>query len=182
MDNVVYNGEYSVTFMKSLSDRRNTWIDWGLVSSSRFPEPLNQIWSNKVTLGGISGEEDLVRMYPYGTINSYSNFRSAIVNDNRLYIMDNYEYDLYQPVSGQLSFTIADQETSFFKKQQDILAYLHNQEMDMFFSYAASEIYHVRTTVDSFTNGANFSSVSISYSIVRASDSSSVVSEMESEG
>lgn len=165
--NVVYNGEHSVTFTdESGENTYNTWTDWGLVPSSRPSEPVNSIWNNKVSVSGINGEEDLVRMYPFNSINSYSKLRSAIKYDNRDYIKTNYGYDIFQPSSGSLSYIIADQSESFFAKQQTLLNLLHNRTMKMKFKDDPSKTYTVRTTVESFSSGANYSTISISYSVI----------------
>lgn len=170
MDGVyIYDGDHSVTFINDAGESRNTWTDWGLIPSSRYSEPINEIWANKVSIPGINGQEDLVRMSPYTSVNSYSNLRSSVINDNRDYIKEEYGYDIYKPTSGSLSFIIADQEESFFAKKQAILNFLHNQRMRMVFSDIPSDVYIVRTTV-AFQSGAQFSSVNISYSVITLPD------------
>lgn len=167
MDRVYeYTGQHSVTFTNAAGESRNTWTDWGLIPSSRHSEPVNGIWSNKVTTPGVNGQEDLVRMYPNNSVNSYAKLRSEILNDNPAYIKSTYGYDILQASSGSLSFIIADQEESFFSKEQRILNFLHNQRMTMKFSDDPSKTYTVRTTVSSFQNGDTFSSLSISYSVI----------------
>lgn len=167
MDRVYdYTGQHSVTFTNSAGESRNTWTDWGLIPSSRHSEPVNGIWSNKVTIQGVNGQEDLVRMYPNNAVNSYGKLRSEVLNDNPSYIKSTYGYDILQPSSGSLSFIIANQEESFFAKQQKILNFLHNQKMTMKFSDDVSKTYTVRTTVSSISSGDKFSSISISYSVL----------------
>lgn len=166
MDRVYYDGQHSVTFTNSSGESRNTWTDWGLIPSSRHSEPVNGIWSNKVSIPGVNGQEDLVRMYPNNSVNSYSKLRSEILNDNPTYIKNTYGYDIFQPSSGNLTFIIADQDESFFVKQQKILNFLHNQKMIMVLADDPSKRYTVRTTVGSFSSGDTFSSVSISYSVI----------------
>lgn len=167
MDRVYdYIGQHSVTFTNSAGESRNTWTDWGLIPSSRHSEPVNGVWSNKVAIPGVNGQEDLVRMYPNNAVNSYGKLRSEVLNDNPSYIESTYGYDILQPSSGNLSFIIADQEESFFAKQQKILNFLHNQKMTMKFSDDISKTYTVRTTVSSTSSGDTFSSVSISYSVL----------------
>ena len=165
-DRIMYHGEHSVTFTNDSGVSVNTWTDWGLIPSSRHSEPINGIWSQAVSVPGINGQEDLVRMYPYTSVNSYSKLRSAITNDNRNYILSHYGYDIFQPANGSLSFVIADQEESFFTKQQTILNFLHNQRVTMRFSDNPSAAYTVRTTVTGNQNGASYSSISISYSVL----------------
>jgi len=167
MDRVyVYTGQHSVTFTNTAGESRNTWTDWGLIPSSRHAEPVNGIWSNKVSIPGINGQEDLVRRYPNNAVNSYGNLRSELRNDNPTYIKTNDGYDILQASSGSLSFIIADQEESFFSKEQEILNFLHNQRMIMVFADDQSKTYTVRTTVSAFQNGDAFSSMSISYSVI----------------
>ena len=167
MDRVYeYIGQHSVTFTNAAGESRNTWTDWGLIPSSRHSEPVNGIWSNKVTTPGVNGQEDLIRMYPNNSVNSYAKLRSEVLNDNPAYIKSTYGYDILQTSSGSLSFIIADQEESFFSKEQRILNFLHNQRMTMKFSDDPSKTYSVRTTVSSFQNGDTFSSLSISYSVI----------------
>lgn len=167
MDNVVYNGEHSITFVNDSNESRNTWTDWGLVPSSRYSEPISSIWSNEVTANGLSGQENLLRMYPHDSVNSNSKLQSTLQNDNRSYLLLNYGYDIFQPKSGSFSFIIADQEKSYFRKVQEILDFLHNQTMKMRFSDIPSKIFVVRTTVDSSSSGETYSSLDISYSIIR---------------
>lgn len=166
MDRVYdYSGEHAVTFTRG-SLTKNTWTDWGLIPSSRHSEPVNGVWSQAVTISGINGQEDLVRMSPYNAVNSYSKLRSAVANDNRNYILNTYGFDIFQPSSGSLSFVIADQEQSFFAKQQEILNFLHNRVCTMRFVDDPSKAYSVRTTVSSFSNGDTFSNMSIAYSVL----------------
>ena len=166
MDNVVHNGEHSVTFVNEAGERRNTWLDWGLIPSSRPSEPVNPVWNKFVAINGINGQEDLIRMYPTSSVNSYSKLRASVLNDNREYIKSYYGYDIFQASSGSLAFVIGDQEVSFFAKEQMILNFLHNQKMTMTFMDDTSKTYTVRTTVDSFTNGKNYSSLVISYTVL----------------
>lgn len=164
LPNVDYRGEHAVIFTRN-GVTKNTWSDWGLVPSSRHSEPVNPIWSQKVTIAGVNGEEDLVRPFPYRAINSYELLKDSMKNDNPVKIKQNYGYDIFQPSSGSLSFVIADQETSFFKKQQEISNFLHNQRVTMKFTDDMSITYAVRTTVD-FSNGSTYSGLSISYSVL----------------
>ena len=165
-DNVyLYEGQHSVTFTVN-GVSKNTWDDWGLIPSSRHSEPANEIWSQKVTVGGVNGEEDLVRMYPYRAVNSYALLKSAIQNDNREGIYNASGYDIYKAVSGSLAFMIADQKTNFFRKRQEILNFLHNQQAEMVFADDPEKIFLVRASVDSIESGEQYSSVSISYSII----------------
>lgn len=165
LDNVIHNGEHSITFTIG-NVSKNTWNDWGLVPSSRHSEPISGIWSNGVSIDGINGQEDLVRLYPYNAVNSTSKLDDAVVNDNRDYLMSHYGYDIFQSSSGSLSFLIADQQRSFFKIQQDIMNFLHNQSGTMVFSDDPGKIFTVRTTVESFSNAAKYSGVSINYSVI----------------
>ena len=168
-DNVYwYNGEHSITFLNGTTTK-NTWTDWGLIPSSRHSEPINGIWSQKVSISGVNGEEDLVRMYPFNAVNSYQKLRSALVNDNEQYIKQNYGYDIFQPSNGSLSFIIADQDVSFFVKQQEILNFLHNRKVQMIFEDDPTKTYIVRTSVDGFSNGDTFSNLTISYSVLQES-------------
>lgn len=164
-DTLVYKGEHSVTFTKN-GVSKHTWNDWGLIPSSRPSEPINGVWSHGVSLNGINGQEDLVRMYPYNAVNSYSRLRSALLNDNQSYIKSNYGYDILTAASGSLSFTIADQETSFFAKEQEIVNFLHGQVVTMKFSDDSTKTYTVRTTVESFSSGAKYSGFSINYAVL----------------
>lgn len=166
LDNIFYDQTHSVTFTNSEGVSKNTWTDWGLIPSSRHSMPVNGIWSNTVEVNGVNGQEDLVRMYPFTAVNSYSKLRAAIRNDNRDYILQNYGYDIYQPSSGSLSFIIADQTEAFHKKQQDILAFLHNRRVTMKFSDDETKEYVVRTSVEGFENGRDFSKLSIMYSVI----------------
>lgn len=166
LDNVYsYDGQHSFTFTKGLVSK-NTWTDWGLIPSSRHSEPLSAIWNQAVSTSGVNGEEDLIRLFPFSAVNNYYNLRSELIVDNRDSILENYGYDIFQPKSGSLSFIIADQTVSFFVKSQEIANFLHNQEVLMVPSDDPSTVYTVRTTVDSFDSGTNFSSLSISYSIL----------------
>lgn len=172
MDRVYdYDGQHSVTFTNAAGESRNTWTDWGLIPSSRHSEPINGIWSNKVAIPGVNGQEDLVRMYPNNSVNSYSKLRSEILNDNPDYILNTYEYDILQPSSGSLSFIIADQEESFFSKSQTILNFLHNQQMIMRLSDDPSKTYYVRTIVGAIQSGETFSSITISFNVVHEEES-----------
>lgn len=165
LPNVDYLGEHSVTFTVN-GVSRNTWTDWGLIPSSRHSEPVNGIWSQKVSIPGINGQEDLVRKYPYTAVNSYSKLKAALKNDYRDKIQSDSGYDIYQPSNGSLSFIIADQAVSFFKKEQEILNFLHNQVATMMFDDDSSKTYTVRVTVSSFDSGANYSGISIAYSVL----------------
>lgn len=166
LDNVKeYTGQHSVTF--TVDDvSKNTWTDWGLIPSSRHSEPVNSIWSQVVNVTGVNGQEDLIRKYPSNSVNSYSKLKNALKNDNRDKILSDEGYDIYQPSSGSLSFIIADQTVSFFKKQHEILNFLHNRIATMVLQDDPDKVYLVRVTVDSFSNGDSFSSMSISYSIL----------------
>ena len=165
LPNVDYLGEHSVTFTVN-GVSRNTWTDWGLIPSSRHSEPVNPIWSQKETIAGVNGQEDLVRKYPYAAVNSYSKLKSALKNDHRDKILTDSGYDIHQSNTGSLSFIIADQRVSFFKKEQEILNFLHNQTATMVFADDPSKIYTVKITVASFDSGANYSGMSISYSVL----------------
>lgn len=170
MDRVYdYTGQHSVTFTNTSGVSRNTWTDWGLIPSSRHSEPIGNIWSNKVTIPGVNGQEDLVRMYPNNAVNIYRKLRSELISDNPDYIKRAYGYDILQPSSGSLSFVIADQDEPFFTKSQKILDFLHNQRMTMQFADDPSKTYIVRTTVGSIQSGETFSSLSISYSVISES-------------
>ena len=160
-----YHGQHSVTFTIN-GVTRNTWTDWGLVPSSRHSEPINGIWSQKVTVGGVNGEEDLVRTYPYNAVNSYYKLRSAIENDNRDGIKSESGYDIFQPSSGSLSFIIADQDTSFCAKEQEILNFLHSRSGSMIFADDPSKVFQVRITVGSFSSSEKYSGLSISYYVL----------------
>ena len=165
LPNVDYLGEHAVTFtVNGIS--KNTWTDWGLIPSSRHSEPVNGIWSQKETINGVNGEEDLIRRSPYNAVNSYSKLKDALKNDNRDQIKSDYGYDIYQPSTGSLSFIIADQSVSFFKKQQEILNFLHNQVATMKFVDDSFKTYTVRVTVSSFDNGQTYSGVSFAYSVL----------------
>lgn len=164
LDNVDYLGEHSVIFTKD-GVSVNTWSDWGLVPSSRHSRPINSIWSQKTAIAGVNGDEDLVRPFPYKAVNSYELLKNAIQNDNPSKIKQQYGYDILQPSSGSLSFIIADQTKSFFKKQQEITNFLHNQKVSMKFTDDNSVTYTVRTTVD-FSSSSTYSGVSISYSVI----------------
>ena len=90
LPNVDYMGEHSVTFTVN-GVSRNTWTDWGLIPSSRHSEPMNPIWSQKETIAGVNGQEDLIRKYPYAAVNSYSKLKSALKNDYRDKILSDSE-------------------------------------------------------------------------------------------
>lgn len=165
-DYVTYNGEHSVTFSNASNEIRNTWTDWGLVPSSRHSEPIEELWSQTATVGGVNGQEDLVRLSPFFAVNSYSRLRESIRNDNRDYIKTNLGYDIYKPMTGNLSFIIADQETSFFVKTQEIVNFLDNKIMRMAFNDDPSNEYTVRTTVENVNNSTKFSSIEIGYSVI----------------
>lgn len=165
LDNVYeYHGQHAVIFSKD-SVSIHTWEDWGLIPSSRHSEPVNGLWNKKVDVSGINGQEDLVRLYPYNAVNSYEKLRSAIRNDNRDYILENFGYDIYQPYNGSLSFIIADQTISYFAKEQEIANFLHNQRVTMRFVDDPSKIFTVRTTV-TMTRGDKYSNLSINYSVI----------------
>lgn len=161
----IYKGEHSVTFTKD-GVSKNTWNDWGLIPSSRPSEPVNGIWSRNVSVDGVNGQEDLVRMQPYHAVNSYSLLNDAIANDNPSGIQSENHYSLFLPSQGSLAYLIADQNHSFFAKQQEILNFLHNRTMTMKFNDDPSKTYTVRTTVESFESGAKYSSVSINYVVL----------------
>lgn len=165
LPNVDYLGEHAVTFTVG-GVSKNTWTDWGLVPSSRHSEPINSIWNQIVTIPGVNGQEDLIRKYPYNAVNSYSKLKAALKNDNRDKIKSDSGYDVYQPSSGSLSFIIADQTISFFKKEQEILNFLHNQVATMVFADDPAKTYTVRVTVGSFDSGDTYSGLSISYSVL----------------
>lgn len=165
LPNVDYQGEHAVTFTVN-GVSRNTWTDWGLIPSSRHSKPVNGIWSQTVSIAGVNGQEDLVRKYPYNAVNSYYKLKEALKNDSRAKIKAINGYDIYQPSSGSLSFLIADQGVSFFRKEQEILNFLHNQTATMVFSDDPSKTYTVRITVGSFESGASYSGVSFSYSVI----------------
>ena len=161
----IYKGEHSVTFTKG-SVSKNTWDDWGLIPSSRPSEPVNGVWSKGVSIDGVNGQEDLVRRQPYHAVNSTALLNDAINNDNPAYIKSNNGYDLLMSAQGSLAFLIADQNTSFFAKRQEILNFLHNQSMTMVFRDDPSKTYTVRVTVDAFDSGAKYSSMSINYTVL----------------
>lgn len=160
-----YTGQHSVTFTVS-GVTKNTWTDWGLIPSSRHSEPVHGVWNNTVTIQGVNGQEDLVRKYPYNAVNSYSKLRNALVNDHRSKIMSDSRYDIYLPMNGSLSFIIADQEESFFTKQQKIVNFLHGQTGTMKFQDDTNKTYSVLLAVDSMNSGENFSSITISYTVL----------------
>ena len=170
MDRVyIYDGKHSVTFTNEDGVSRNTWTDWGLIPSSRPSEPVNGIWSNKASIPGVNGQEDLVRMYPNNAVNSYGKLKSELKNDHPTYIKSTYDYSIQQAPSGSLSFVIADQEETFFEKSQEILNFLHNRKMKMKFADDTRKTYTVRTTVSALQSGDTFSSIGISYSVLSES-------------
>ncbi len=160
-----YYGEHSVVFSDGVTTK-HTWNDWGLVPSSRHSEPVNGIWSHTVTINGVNGQEDLVRLAPFTSVNSHENLKEAVKNDNRSYIKTTYGYDIFMPMSGSLSFIIADQNTSFFAKQQEILNFLHNQSLNMQFTDDPAKTYTVRTTVEGFNSAAKYGTITIKYSVI----------------
>ena len=163
----VYKGEHSVTFTKN-GVSKNTWNDWGLIPSSRPSEPVNGIWSRGVSIDGVNGQEDLVRRQPYHAVNSTGLLNDALNNDNpaKIKTASGYRYDLLTAAQGSLSFLIADQNHSFFAKQQEILNFLHNQSMSMKFSDDSSKTYTVRVTVDSFDSSPKYSGLTINYTVL----------------
>ena len=167
LDNVdIYNGQHSVSFTIG-GVTKNTWTDWGLIPSSRHSEPVYGIWSQKVSASGVNGQEDLIRKYPYTSVNSHAKLIESLNNDNRERILSESGYDIYQPTSGSLSFIIADQTVSFFKKEQEILNFMHNRTATMIFADDPSKVYKVRVAVGDFSSGSNYSGVSISYSVLQ---------------
>ena len=160
-----YTGQHSVTFTVN-GVTKNTWTDWGLIPSSRHSEPIHDVWSNAVTVQGMNGQEDLVRKYPYNAVNSHSKLRNVLENDNRDKIMTDSGYDIYLPMNGSFGFIIADQEESFFTKQQQILNFLHGQTGTMKFQDDEDKTYNVLFSVDAIDSGETFSSISISYTVL----------------
>lgn len=160
-----YYGQHSVTFVVD-GVIRNTWEDWGLIPSSRHSEPVNEIWSHETDIFGINGQEDLVRAFPNIVANSTPNMRTSLRTDNRDSILTTSGYDIFNPSSGSLTFTIADQTVSFFKKEEEILNYLHDKEALMIFEDDPEKIYSVRTTVNSFSSAAKYSTLSIDYAVI----------------
>lgn len=160
-----YEGQHSVTFTVD-GVSKNTWTDWGLIPSSRHSLPVNTVWSNYVNVSGTNGQENLVRIYSTNDVNSYSKLRSDIRNDNRDKILTDRGYDIFQPVNGSLSFIIADQEESFFAKQQKIVNYMHGRMASMVFTDKPETTYTILATVDSFSSADHFSNLTISYSVL----------------
>lgn len=166
LDNVdIYTGQHSISFTVD-GVTKNTWSDWGLIPSSRHSEPVYGIWSQKVSISGVNGQEDLVRKYPYTSVNSNAKLKESLNNDNRERILSESGYDIYQPTSGSFSFIIADQNVSFFRKEQEILNFLHNRTATMIFADDPSKVYKVRVSVGNMGSGSNYSSVSISYTVI----------------
>lgn len=161
----VYKGEHSVTFTRN-GVSKNTWDDWGLIPSPRPSEPVNGIWSKGTAIDGVNGQEDLVRRQPYHAVNSTNLLNQALDNDNPTKIKQAVGYDILMAAQGTMAFLIADQNHSFFAKQQEILNFLHNQSMTMVFKDDPSKTYTVRTAVESFSSGAKYSGVSINYSVI----------------
>ena len=166
IDNVDwYHGQHSVTFTKN-GVSKNSWDDWGLIPSSRHSEPIEGIWSKEQAIDGINGQEDLVRMSPFISVNSYYNLKSILVSDNPDSILANSGYDIRQGAVGSLSFYIADQNVSFKAKEQEILNFLHNEQVTMKFADDPNKTYTVRASVDSFNSSSSYSNVNISYTIL----------------
>lgn len=161
----IYKGEHSITFTKN-GVSKNTWSDWGLIPSSRPSEPVNGIWSRGVSIQGVNGQEDLVRRQPYHAVNSSALLNDALNRDNPTRIKSLHGYDILLPAQGSFGFLIADQNHSFFAKQQEILNFLHNQEVTMVFSDDLSITYTIRATIDSFESSSKYSGVSINYTVL----------------
>lgn len=166
LDNVYeYTGQHAIIFNDG-SVTKNTWTDWGLIPTSRHSEPIHPVWSNAVSVDGINGEEDLVRHLPYNAVNNSDKLQSALLNDNPEHILSADKYDILQPSSGSLSFYIADQTVSYFKKVQELANYFHGRKLTMIFTDDPTIQYLIRATVESVESGKNFSGISISYSVL----------------
>lgn len=159
-----YNGEHSVRFQVD-GVWKDTWTDWGLIPSSRHSEPVRALWSQAVAINGTNGQEDLLRKFPYFAVNSYAGLREALVKDNREQILSERGYDIFQPLSGSLSFIIADQTVPFMHKKQEILSFLHGKTALMQLTDDPDKTYTVFVSVDSVSSGDSFSQVSITYSV-----------------
>lgn len=164
--------QYSINFTDDQGVTKNTFTDWGLIPASRPSVGRQEIWSNPVSLPGINGQIDLVRPYPYPSVNNYHEFRTALVNDNPTYSQQTNGLSLLQNGSGSFSFIIADQTRSWMVIYEDILNFMHNRHMSFQLDLSpeidkttiSSTTYYGRISV-SFSNGASFSKIQIDYQL-----------------
>lgn len=164
--------QYSINFTDDQGVTKNTRTDWGLIPASRPSVGRQEIWSNPVSIPGINGQADLVRPYPFPTVNSYYEFREALVNDNPTYSQQTNELSLLQNGSGSFSFIIADQTRPWIAIYEEILNFMHNRHMRFQLDLApeddrsemSSKTYYGRTSV-SFSNGNDYSKIQIDYQL-----------------
>lgn len=125
---------HSVTF-----GDKNTWIDWGLIPSSRplFNPP--SVKTKYVDIPGADSQLDLSTIF-----------------SNR---------PLFANRQGTMEFIVADQTKDWAVLYSDISNYLHGQHLRAFLEDDPDYFYEGRFWVNNWKSNATFSTISIEYSV-----------------
>ena len=134
---------YSLTFYKEgVSGNKNTYDDWFLVPTSRPvvnpPEPKTNI----IDIPGANGSIDLTESLTGDTVydNRTGSWDFLVLNDRNPSIT---WYDLYS----------------------DIMDWLHGKHAKIYFNEEPDYYYEGRCSVDGWTSGDRYSSITISYNL-----------------